>query len=105
MDRRPGRNQFAHMANRLHKEKHHMKRHHWLPGTIGGLLVALVAFAFITWHSLMPLPTNLEAAIRVDTAPAQQVLAADGTPLNLSFGGHYNLSARLPLSDMPLLLR
>src|SRR5699024_12114583 len=76
---------------------------------VAALYVCLSISCSPAHRALHSFPTrrssDLDAAIRVDTTPAQQVLASNGTPLNLSFGGHYNLSARLPLSNMPLLLR
>ncbi len=74
----------------------------WLTCGGGAAVVAGAALAFGTWQALMPLPSRLPPA----GAPvAQQVLAAGGTPLNVSFRGDFNHTHTLALWQVPDLLR
>ena len=76
-------------------------RRRWL---LGAAAVGLVAagLAVTTWQALMPLPAALTPA---HAEVAQQVLAADGTPLNRSFTGDLNATATLPMWQVPPLIR
>ena len=65
-------------------------------------VAAVAGLAIATWQALMPLPAALAPA---HPEVAQQVLAADGTPLNRSFTGHLNATATLPMWQVPKLIR
>ncbi|MEO8803362.1 MAG: transglycosylase domain-containing protein [Rudaea sp.] len=73
-----------------------------LAGTVVVGVLAAAGLAVATWQALMPLPAALSPAHPII---AQQVLAVDGTPLNLSFSGQLNATATLPMSQMPQLIR
>ncbi len=67
---------------------------------------AVLAFTLASWRALPPLPATLFMGPGSEPSlPATHVVAADGTPLNLSFEGRFNHADVLPASAMPLLLR
>jgi penicillin-binding protein 1C len=65
--------------------------------------VPLLVLGIATWRALMPLPASL--GVDASVAPPTHFLAADGTPLNLSFKGSLNRAAVLPVSRIPPLVR
>jgi penicillin-binding protein 1C len=67
------------------------------------LAAGALTLAVATWSALMPLPASLGGGAA--SMPATHFLAADGTPLNLSFKGALNRAAVLPASSIPPLLR
>jgi penicillin-binding protein 1C len=71
--------------------------------TLAVLVAGALVLALATWRDLMPLPVSLGSS--ASTASATHFLAADGTPLNLSFKGALNRAAVLPASRIPPLLR
>lgn len=80
-----------------------MLRHRkWWIATVAVVVPALV-LGIATWHALMPLPASL-AGDASATSPTH-FLAADGTPLNLSFRDPLNRAAVLPASRIPPLVR
>ena len=78
------------------------RRWRWLVGAAAVGLVAAAGLAVATWQALMPLPASLKPT---NADVAQQVLAADGTPLNRSFTGRLNATATLPMWQVPKLIR
>ncbi|HEX7339726.1 MAG TPA: transglycosylase domain-containing protein [Rhodanobacteraceae bacterium] len=77
----------------------------WLAGVAVAVTAALV-FAGASWQALMPLPATLHMGRQGGASvAATHVVAADGTPLNLSFDSRFNRADVLPASAMPLLLR
>lgn len=81
-----------------------LRRRRWLIALAAPALAAVV-LAAATWHALMPLPATLDEAAAPAQAGAQHFVAADGTPLNLSFSGRFNRAAVLPLAQIPPLIR
>jgi len=77
-------------------------RRRWLFGSVVAGVVVATSLAIATWLSLMPLPAALTPT---NSAVAQQVLAADGTPLNRSFTGDLNTTATLSMWQIPTLIR
>ncbi|MGH8125732.1 MAG: transglycosylase domain-containing protein [Rhodanobacteraceae bacterium] len=69
---------------------------------VAALALVLVA---VTRRALMPLPAMLGAASSATEMSAMHFVAADGTPLNLSFQGRFNRAAVLPMSRIPSLVR
>lgn len=67
------------------------------------MMAAALVLAVATWRALMPLPASL--GISDFHASATHFVAADGTPLNLSFKGSLNRAAVLPASRIPPLVR
>lgn len=67
------------------------------------MMAAALVLAVATWRALMPLPASL--GISDSHASATHFVAADGTPLNLSFKGSLNRAAVLPASRIPPLVR
>lgn len=76
-------------------------------GLIGAavLVAAALGLAILTWQALMPLPAALRMGGQAGGVGATHVVAADGTPLNLSFDSRFNRADVLPAVAMPLLLR
>ena len=71
--------------------------------SIAAVAVLLLVLAIATWRALMPLPASLGGD--ASAASPTHFLAADGTPLNLSFKGRLNRAAVLPASRIPPLVR
>lgn len=69
------------------------------------LVLAAAALGMATWHALMPLPSTLGASAQPLAASDTHFVAADGTPLNLSFSGTFNRAKVMTLAQMPKLLR
>lgn len=76
----------------------------WLTGAVV-LVTAALVLAALTWHALMPLPPALDMGRQAGNVGATHVVAADGSPLNLSFDARFNHADVLPAVAMPLLLR
>lgn len=81
-----------------------LKRRVWLIA-VAVVAVAALALGLASWHALMPLPASLGEDSAAASNGVQHFVAADGTPLNLSFSGHFNRAEVLPLSRIPPLLR
>lgn len=77
----------------------------WLLVAATVVAVAAIGLGIATWRSLMPLPAALGVAPRAVHATDVHVLAADGTPLNMSFSGRFNRAHVLPWAAIPKLLR
>jgi penicillin-binding protein 1C len=67
--------------------------------------VAVIVLAIATWRSLMPLPAALGTDAQAARVTDTHFVAADGTPLNLSFSGRFNRANVLPAASIPKLLR
>lgn len=82
-----------------------MRRRRGVLATTVVLAAVALGLCATTWCALMPLPASLGAAGSTGAARARHFVAADGTPLNLSFSGRFNRAAVLPLSSIPTLVR
>lgn len=77
----------------------------WLAITVTVGAVAVIVLALATWRSLMPMPATLSMDAHAARATDTHFLAADGTPLNLSFSSRYNRANVLPATRIQKLLR
>lgn len=73
--------------------------------TAAVVAAAVIALAIATSRSLMPLPATLGATSHAARTTDTHFLAADGTPLNLSFSSRFNRANVLPATRIPKLLR
>lgn len=81
-----------------------MGRRFWLSCT-AVLAAAALVLAIATWQSLMPLPDSLRMGVGAGRIGATHFVAADGTPLNLSFDERFNRAAVRSLGQIPPLVR
>ncbi|HET8941853.1 MAG TPA: transglycosylase domain-containing protein [Rudaea sp.] len=72
---------------------------------IGAMVLAAAALTIATRYALMPLPATLGTDVQIDPVGNTHFVAADATPLNLSFSGRFNRANVLTLSRIPPLVR
>jgi penicillin-binding protein 1C len=77
----------------------------WLAIAAAVGAAAAIVLAIATWHALMPMPASLGVQAPATGASDTHFVAADGTPLNLSFSGRFNRANVLPAASIPKLLR
>ena len=82
-----------------------MRWRRWLTVAIATALLATVALSIATWRDLMPVPATLGSDVQTNPVGNTHFVAADATPLNLSFSGRFNRANVMTLSHIPPLMR